>query len=292
MARRRRQSTAEDAMDLVAMLPWWAGVGLAVLSYVVLHRLAAPPTVAALQPGQVGGLMLRSMVAGLAMAGQFIVPVLCLFGALGSFLRRNHREALVRRATNSSATDAIQGMSWREFELLVGEAFRLQGYAVTEQGGAGPDGGVDLTLRKGSETFLVQCKQWKAYKVGVDVVRQLYGVMAARGAAGGFVVTSGTFTTDAQAFAQGRNVRLVDGAKLAGLLHQAKSANAAKTATWPAADRPGSVPVAPLRQPSLNAEPACPICQGGMIRRTAKKGINVGSQFWGCAKFPACRGTR
>ena len=31
--------------------------------------------------------------------------------------------------------------------------------------------------------------QWKAFKVGVDVVRELYGVMAARRAVRGFVVT-------------------------------------------------------------------------------------------------------
>jgi restriction system protein len=37
--------------------------------------------------------------------------------------------------------------------------------------------------------------------VGVDVVRQLYGLMAAHGATGGFVVTSGRFTDEATAFA-------------------------------------------------------------------------------------------
>ena len=66
-----------------------------------------------------------------------------------------------------------------------------------------PDGGIDLVLSKGSEKFLVQCKQWKAFKVGVTVVRELYGVMAAKGAAGGFVVSSGRFTDDATAFASG-----------------------------------------------------------------------------------------
>ena len=114
-------------------------------------------------------------------------------------------------------------MSWQDFELLVGEAFRLQGYEVTELGGEGPDGGVDLVLRKGREKFLVQCKQWRAFKVGVAVVRELYGVMAAKGAAGGFVVTSGSFTEEAIAFASGRNVTLVDGPKLFGLIQQAKA---------------------------------------------------------------------
>jgi len=108
------------------------------------------------------------------------------------------RRALVDTVTGSDAAAALDGMSWREFELLVGESFRRQGWQVVEQGGAQADGGVDLILRRDRETFVVQCKQWKAFKVGVGVVRDLYGVMAARGAAGGFVVTSGRFTAEAR----------------------------------------------------------------------------------------------
>ncbi len=42
-------------------------------------------------------------------------------------------------------------------------------------------------------------------------LRELYGVMAARGAAGGFVVTSGRFTDDARAFSNCRNLALIEG---------------------------------------------------------------------------------
>lgn len=35
----------------------------------------------------------------------------------------------------------------------------------------------------------------------------------------------------------------------------------------------------------------CPKCGGEMILRTVKNGPNVGNQFWGCSKFPKCRGT-
>jgi restriction system protein len=190
-------------MDLVAMLPWWVGMALAFVSYLILHQLAAAPKIGALQPGQMADVVTRSMVAGLASVGQFVIPLFCLLGALGSFFRRRKREVLVEVVSQSKSADALNGMSWREFEMLVSEAFRLQGYKVTEEGGGGPDGGVDLVARKCSESFLVQCKQWKAFKVGVDVVRELYGVMAAQGAAGVFVVTSGSFTADAQAFAEG-----------------------------------------------------------------------------------------
>jgi len=33
----------------------------------------------------------------------------------------------------------------------------------------------------------------------------------------------------------------------------------------------------------------CPKCGSEMILRKAKKGANVGKQFWGCSKFPKCR---
>ena len=38
--------------------------------------------------------------------------------------------------------------------------------------------------------------------------------------------------------------------------------------------------------------PTCPKCNSDMVLRTARKGPNAGSQFWGCPRFPACRGTR
>jgi restriction system protein len=284
MARKRKTSPLEDMLDLVSLLPWWAGVAIAAIGYVVLHRMAAPVQVAAVQPGQVSHLMTQTVIAGVATAGQYIVPLVGLVGAAMSFFRRKQRAALVTDVAQAQSANALDGMSWREFEMLVGEAYRLQGYRVTETGGGGADGGIDLALTKGSEKFLVQCKQWKAYKVGVDVVRELYGVMAAKGATGGFVVTSGRFTDDAKAFAEGRNVQLVDGPKLFAMIKQAKLS---LTAT---AQQPASKPT--MAQSNTAIEPNCPQCGSGMVKRTARKGGNAGGEFWGCSKFPTCKGVR
>jgi len=38
-------------------------------------------------------------------------------------------------------------------------------------------------------------------------------------------------------------------------------------------------------------KPFCPLCNGLMVVRIAKQGGNAGSQFWGCADYPKCRGT-
>lgn len=228
------------------------------------------------------GVVLHQAIKTFAMFGQFLLPAIFCIGAMVSALQRVRRRGLLQQAIVSPSR-ITDGMNWQEFELLVGEAFRQRGYAV-EETVPGPDGGVDLVLRKDGEKFLVQCKQWRALKVSVTVVRELYGVMAAQGAAGGFVVTSGQFTAEAKSFAAGRHVTLIDGEALR---------------TWlpSVVDRPlQPAPLNPLpssvRPASSMTAPACPICQSIMVRRTAKRGVNVGRQFWGCSKFPACRGVQ
>lgn len=282
MGRKRKSSPAEDLLDLVSMLPWWGGAALAIASYVVLHALAAPVPITPPQPGQIGQIVSRILWQSLAYYGQFILPTLCLVGAAVSALKRKQRHALLATVAESTAANALDGMTWREFEMLVGEAFRLQGYQVVETGGTGADGGVDLVLRKNNETFFVQCKQWKAYKVGVEVVRELYGVMAARGAAGGFVVTSGQFTDVATQFAQGRNMKLMDGPILLKLIQHAKSSRSAPSPVVSGKTTPNTEWVAP----------SCPRCSKTMVRRSAKKGAHAGQAFWGCVAYPSCKGIR
>jgi len=38
--------------------------------------------------------------------------------------------------------------------------------------------------------------------------------------------------------------------------------------------------------------PPCPQCGAPLVLRTAKTGKNAGHQFWGCSKYPACKGLR
>ncbi|HEY0817802.1 MAG TPA: restriction endonuclease [Rhizobacter sp.] len=142
MARRRKQGAAEDIMELVAMLPWWAGVLLAVISYLVLHPIAERPLPQPTQLGQMGAIATQAIWKTFAFYGQYLLPVLCLFGAVASALKRRSRKQLLERTTANPAADALNGMSWRQFEQLVGEAFRRQGFNVIETGQAGPDGGL------------------------------------------------------------------------------------------------------------------------------------------------------
>jgi len=288
MARRRSGGLVEDLLTIFSRLPWWVGVIVAALAYVLLHQVAVQPVPLQTQPGQVGGMAVQTIWKTLAGIGQYLIPALCLIGAGVSAWRRHHRQRLVADVAQARSADALDGMTWQAFEMLVGEGFRLQGYQVTETGGGGADGGVDLVLTKGGEKFLVQCKQWRAMKVGVEIVRELYGVMAARGATGGFVVTSGRFTDDASKFASGRNVRLIDGPQLQALIRQVQAAPS--RSVRPQASVALAKPVTPFQADST--APVCPVCSEPMVRRVAKRGANAGSSFWGCSGYPSCRGTR
>ena len=280
MARKRKQTPLEDVIEVTAMLPWWGGVLLAVIAYFVCHHYATaeiPPTTTM---AQMGANISSQIGKTLATFGQYLLPFAFLIGAGISAYGRYKRETLFGDVQENSSASALNGMTWQEFEMLVGEAFRRKGYAVSETGGGGADGGVDLVLRKDGEKFLVQCKQWKAFKVGVTTVRELYGVMAAGGAVGGFVVTSGVFTQEAKAFAEGINITLIDGPELTAMIKNIQR-------------QPQAIALAQRaikNSPVATTDPLCPKCGSIMTKRTAKQGANIGKMFWGCTGFPQCRG--
>ncbi len=84
---------------------------------------------------------------------------------------------------------------------------------------------------------------------------------------------------EAKRFAEGREIELIDGAALAGAIRQ----QAAPTRIEPTLGSIGE---------EANATPACPICKSPMQLRKASRGASAGKAFWGCSRYPACRGTR
>lgn len=283
MARRKKDGLAEALVDATSLLPWWAGVALALGAYLWLHLAAQKPMATLLQPGQAGALAVSALWHGVAVIGQYLLPCLFLLGAGISAYKRNQAKQLHAEAANRA--DGVAQGTWREFEVLVGEYFRHRGFAVLDNGGGGPDGGVDVLLKKGSDRYLVQCKQWRARSVGVVPVRELYGVMAAQRVAGGFVVTSGEFTQEARSFAEGREIQLINGKALQ---------NGVRAQASPATLSARSVPLAATAVSAVTAIPNCPQCNTTMVLRQARSGAAAGKQFWGCSLYgpSKCRGTR
>jgi ssDNA-binding Zn-finger/Zn-ribbon topoisomerase 1 len=158
-----------------------------------------------------------------------------------------------RLLDSNQSVDAIRSLSWREFERLVAAAFSEKGWTAELAGQNGPDKGLDLVLRKGKQQAIVQCKQRRypsgAY-VTVKEVREFSGVIAARKAARGFLVTSGVFAPEAVEFA-GKipQLELIAGAELIAMVGR------------------------------------CPKCKAAVEPKQGRYGL-----FLSCVRFPTCDG--
>ncbi len=283
---RRRNSAFIGLLNFAVKLPWWGGLLLAVVTYTILHWFAsmeAPALVLGTgqdgKPANVGLFTVGTLFKTLATFLQYIIPFIFTIAGIGAGIKSIMRSSEYGRV-ESVGLRAVADLSWGAFERLVGEAFRRKGYSVVETN-KGPDGGIDLILRRDGEEHLVQCKHWRANKVGVNVIRELHGVMASRGAASGFVVTAGDFTSSAKNYAQGRNIELIGTHQFKQLLDEGRKGTGSAShlaKTLPSTDTGVAVP-------------DCPKCGTAMIERIAKRGTNIGGRFWGCKNFPKCRKT-
>ena len=168
MSRRRRRyrrpPPIQEFIRGIAKMPWWGGVGLAVFSFMFLHELMATPSPVATRPDQAGEVMVHAALTPMATVLQFFILIIYLIGAAVSFARSRHRGQLFQQVSSSQAADAVDQLTWQNFEKLVAEALQRDGYSVVENGGGGPDGGVDLVLRRGNEKFFVQCKRYRGLR--------------------------------------------------------------------------------------------------------------------------------
>lgn len=180
--------------------------------------------------------------------------------------------------------DQLHTIAWQDFERLVAAAYAERGYKVTERGGSGPDGGIDLELRSKGKILVVQCKRWRDKPIGVELVRALYGAMTGDSAHGAVFVTTGAYTPAAIDFARNKPIELVDGRTLARMISRVEI------------DAQVGADGAPESRPALvvtrDGAMRCPLCGSPMTRRVSRQGSNPGTAFWGCTRFPNCRGTR
>jgi restriction system protein len=263
----------DDLFEGLSGAPAWVGPALAGVGFLTL-RFGGPFLLRLSGADELLGKLVSPMLSYFAWLFALAVLLIWIFAEIKKFQNRR----LLDRQTDISS---IHRLSWQQFELLVCEAYRRHGYAAAAVGTACGDGGVDVRLTRDGKTTLVQCKQWRSYKVGVRPVRELLGVVISEHAARGILVTSGQFTSQAIRFALANpQLELIDGAKLATLVGHIQASSA--TTVHSTAAKPGTAQEAPH----------CPQCGAVMEQRTARQGAGAGSMFWGCANFPRCRGTR
>ena len=166
--------------------------------------------------------------------------------------------------------ELIRALEWKRFELLVTRYLAATGVQAALTG-PGADGGVDVVLTRpgeGRPFGYVQCKAWGSELIGVSLIRELFGVMAADKIREGLFVTTSDFTPEAKAFAAANGVVLIATADLVLRLGQLSE---------------------PVRR-GIVAEvtagdyttPSCPACERKMVWREKPA-------FWGCPKYPSCR---
>ncbi|MET0290656.1 MAG: restriction endonuclease [Pseudoxanthomonas sp.] len=266
----------DSGFETLAAWPWPVGLGVGGVGFAVL-RYGVPAWLA-----QQGDTLAQGVFKGFSTA---LMPLswlwlaLCCLAALCAFLGARSRRRLLDTRTD---LESLSQGGWRQFELLVGEAFRRQGYAVEETGLGGADGGIDLILRKDGCRTLVQCKQWKRQQVGVAVVREMAGLLAHHQAHAVKIVCIGCFTKDAERFAQGKPIELISGTQLLQMIRAVQ-----QDAAVPPASSPRVAPVL-VATPAITAEPNCPRCGSALVQRRNRR---TREPFLGCSQFPKCRGT-
>lgn len=287
MGRRRRHrdegllvDIMNSCFELFQHTPFWLGPLMALGSFACFYWLLPRIFV---KPEAIGASLYVLMFRLLACAVAGAVAV----GWIGAEIRKLRSRKLY---DNAASTGHVRDISWQDFEHLVGEHFRRQGYMAEVVGSPAGDGGIDVLLHGKGEQVLVQCKHWRAYKVSVREVRELHSVVVSGRANRGILITSGQFTGEARDYAQKTGIELIDGGALQQLLLHAESAAAIPTATAPRPARltkSDALPSTPNTAP--DAAPRCPRCGNAMVRRVARSGSNAGRPFWGCPAFPKCR---
>jgi restriction system protein len=262
----KRKSTAEELLDLISeicfYLPVWAilllpivcgGGSYLAIDYLIQNKLQT------MFAGEIG----RTITVSLSL----FLFALTAVAALKGFLGRKQRKALLAQ---TQSLDALRALSWREFELLIAEVYRTEGFKVTELGGNGPDGGIDLTATASNgDHYLIQCKHFKTSKVGVKIVREMLGVLAKEGGHQAVVIATGAYTKDAIQFAEGQPIELIDGPRLIERIqaYKAQAPQANETVreqpTQPTYVAPSSsaAPAQPAYQAQTSSPTApCPKC--------------------------------
>lgn len=290
-----KKSLVDDLLDAIQAicfyLPLWAVFLVALVPAVGAFYLVAIIVSPLMKYGGEGLGAYPLYAAGLAY-------LLSLAAGFSGWKGRRARKGLVAR---TRSIEGLRALSWREFEMLVGEFYRQQGYDVVETA-PGADGGIDIDgTAPGGQRVVIQCKHWRKSSIGVKVVRETLGVLHKIGTGRAIVICTGSFTREAQNFADGAPIELIAGDQLIHMLgslevgsHRgaadARESDGAKPVSEPA--EPAShKPSPPEAFMPPKAARMCPKCGAKLVERLAKRGPNVGNTFIGCSAFPKCRYT-
>lgn len=130
-----------------------------------------------------------------------------------------------RDAISASRIDELvaqaRSMGWRDFSILVEDALRQQGFAVSRLA-SGP---ADFAIEKNGRMTLVSAKRWKAATVGAEHLRELLAERESQQAFSCTCMSLGTFSQAALDLAHQSPMQLLGPANIAQLMHDGAKAH-------------------------------------------------------------------
>lgn len=115
---------------------------------------------------------------------------------------------------------ALAGMHWREFSVLVKRMLREQRglRELNDPAEESREPSSDFLLSDGPNQWLVSCKHGLAYRIGTAAVNELGAAARTAGAKGGVLLTEGRMERDGRSAAEKQAVEVLDGPRLWPLL--------------------------------------------------------------------------
>ena len=139
----------------------------------------------------------------------FFVTGVVLVAAAAFRIARDRRPPKVT-PDNAETPEDLLKLSSDQFLKMVATMYQRRGYQA-KPAGLLSDGGVDLIVyTPRGQKWIVQCNRAHG-QVGAHTVRDFYAALNHTKAARGIVVTTGTFSLEAQSWAKGKQLALVDG---------------------------------------------------------------------------------
>jgi len=315
VSRRKAKGPLLPLLELTGSLPPLAGVLMAVGSYFLFHWWAGTkvdPLVKGIAPARVA---IGSIVHGLVLGAQYVLPAVFGLGALSSIVQHAGRKTTLEvpppqgrvdeepspgprnehdiyriwtgewdeapaRAhgvrTSAWSLALLRALEWKRFEELCAAYFRVLGFG-TRLAAPGPDGGVDIHLIPEGRDAPGILVQCKAWST-YDI-----GVKAVRelfGVMAANKVAEGVFVTTGRFTQPARDFALGKEIMLidgADLLVKIAALREEQQSELLALATAGDF-----------TRPTCPSCGIKMVRRIARAS---GDPFWGCENFPGCRTT-
>jgi len=211
-------SALDRVLTRATRAPSWGSLLSALMAYALLHPIAVlqmPEPVGMIDVAATG---LARLFVSLAQIGQYLLPLAFLAFAMIAGFNRWRRSDLRSSVVHDMTGSILRGLSWVEFELLVSESFQRRGFEVSAAGTSPPNARKGLQLSRNGRCFLVDYSDWRSWRVGSAVVRELNERVEMTGTDGAFAVTSGQFTPEAKRLAAGKNIELIDGRQLKELV--------------------------------------------------------------------------